>query len=73
MTFAPGLTVYSAQMPPVPLEIVLSRMTPQELCEALAILRRCAGTTLLDRAEAERLTRRILERAGREPVEAQHS
>jgi len=47
-------------MPPVPLETVLSRMVPQELCEALALLRWCARTGAVDVATAERLTRRIL-------------
>ena len=61
-------------MPPVPLETVLSRMAPEELCEALALLRWCASTGAVDGAEADRLTRRILARptfrTGDEPVEA---
>jgi len=61
-------------MPPVPIEIVLSRMTPQELCEALALLHRCVRVGTIDPAEADRLTRRILARpsfrTGHEPVEA---
>ena len=49
-------------MHPVPLEIVLSRMTPHELCEALLLLRRCVRVGLIDRCRAEKLVRRILER-----------
>jgi len=48
-------------MPPVPLKIVLSRMAPQELCEALDLLRWCVRVGTVDEAEANRLTRRILE------------
>ena len=51
-----------APVSPVPLEIVLSRMTPEELCEALALLRWCARLEKVDAARAGRLTHPILER-----------
>ena len=61
-------------MPPVPIEIVLSRMAPEELCEALALLRWCARTRAVDAATADRLSRLILARpcfrTGTETVEA---
>jgi len=56
------------QRRPVPLDVVLSRMTPEEQCEALALLHRCARLGTIDRADSERLTRRILRLQSTRPV-----